>query len=395
MDRPFDAIVIGGGVIGASTAFHLGKLGCPRVLLLEKGAICSGATAKSCAIVRTHYSIPTNTEMAVRSLEYFNHFPEMLEDAEADCGFVNTGYLIFAGEGEHAEAVRRNIAMQSGVGANCFEISVDEARERHPLLQLDDAVIAAYEPDSGFAEPYLTTTSFIAAARRRGVEVITDCPVTGLIMEAHRVRGVRTAKGDFHTGCLISAVGSWSRNIAAWAGVEIPLEVTRHIVLTFRREEPYGLNLPVVKDLTTENKMYFRPSTGGTVLVGTGDEGDPLADPDELSEHIPPSFVDVQGAQVMHRMPVFETGGLAHSWVGPYDITPDWNPVLGSVPGVEGLLMAFGFSGHGFKLSPMVGKVLAQTALGIEPDLDISPYRVTRYAEGEPLTGAYGAGSLS
>ena len=131
------------------------------------------------------------------------------------------------------------------------------------------------------------------------------------------------------------------------------------------------------------------------VLVGTGDHGDPIETAEAMDENVADGFVLHQGGQIGHRMASFGAAALAASWVGPYDITPDWNPVLGSAPGIEGLLLAFGFSGHGFKLAPAVGKVLAQAALGQEQDVAITPYRLSRFADGEPLTGAYGVGSIS
>ena len=173
------------------------------------------------------------------------------------------------------------------------------------------------------------------------------------------------------------------------------LYLSRHTVVTFATEERYAAETPIVKDLTTENKMYFRPTSGGSVLVGTGDHGEPIATVDEVDAPVAMDFVAHQGAQISHRMSSFADCQFSGTWNGPYDITPDWNPVLGAVPERDGLIIAYGFSGHGFKLAPAVGKVLAQTALGEETDVDLTPYRLGRFADGEPLTGAYGIGSIS
>ncbi len=177
--------------------------------------------------------------------------------------------------------------------------------------------------------------------------------------------------------------------------MDIPLEVSRHIVLTFAAAVPYAPDLPIVKDLTTANKMYFRPASGGVVLVGTGDHGDPVAHPDAMDENVADDFVLHQGGQLARRMPSFAEARLTASWIGPYDITPDWNPVLGPAPGLDGLTLAFGFAGHGFKLAPAVGLVLAQQVLGQATDVDIAAYALSRFAEGRLLTGAYGVGSIS
>ena len=394
MSDSFDVVVVGSGVVGASTAFHLNKLGKVRVALVERGQVCTGGTARSCAIVRSHYSVRSNTELTLKSLEMFSNFKDAVEDDEADCAFVNSGYIIVAGEG-NAESLGSNLDMQAGVGAETFVVDKAEALRLHPLLNLDDVALVGYEPRSGYADPYLTTTGFINAARKQGVTVKTDCALTGLIVEGGAVKGVKTAGGDIHAGTVITAVGPWTSLVAREVGVEMPLEVSRHIVLTLRAKEPYERALPIVKDLTVANKMYFRPATGGVVLVGTGDHGDPVDSPDGMDENIPTDFVLFQGGQIANRMPSFTDAALADSWIGPYDITPDWNPVLGPVPGVDGLHIAYGFSGHGFKLAPAIGKCLAQGALGLEQDVSLAPYRLGRFADGEPLYGAYGIGSIS
>jgi sarcosine oxidase subunit beta len=391
----FDAIVIGAGVVGAATAFHLAKLGRLKVCVVERGQVCSGGTAKSCGILRTHYSVPANTALTVKTLGLFAGFKEWLEDDEADSGFVRCGYLILAPDGAMAGKMRDNLALQVGAGADTAAISKAEALERHPLLKLDDVALVGYEPDSGYADPYLTTASLIRAARRKGAVIMTDCPVEAVLAAGGRVTGVRTPAGEIHAALVLLAVGPWSRGLTAGLGFEIPLEVSRHTVLTLKGSAEYGRELPVVKDLTTSNKMYFRPATGGLVLVGSGDHGDPVADPDAMDESVADDFVLLQGGQIGRRMHGFAEAGVAASWVGAYDITPDWNPVLGPAPGADGLTLAFGFSGHGFKLAPGLGMVLAQQMLGQPTDIDIAGYGLERFAQGRLLTGAYGIGSIS
>lgn len=391
----FDVVVVGAGVVGASTAFHLAKLGGVRVCVLDRGPVCGGGTAKSCAIVRSHYSIASNTRLTLASLEIFRNFRDYLGDAEAESGFVNSGYLIVAGPGETAQRLSANLDMQAGVGAETFAIDKAEAKRLHPGLELGDVAVVGYEPNSGYADPYLTTTGFIKAARGLGVEVRPDCPVESVLTEAGRVAGVRTAAGDIHADQVLLAVGPWLGGLAAGLGVDFPLEVSRHVVLTFRGAAPYARTTPVVKDLTTANKMYFRPASGGVVLVGTGDHGDPVASPDEMDENAPESLVMLQGRQLAKRLTGFEDAALTASWIGPYDITPDWNPVLGPVDGIAGLSVAFGFSGHGFKLAPAVGKALAQDMLDQPTVVPLAPYRLGRFADGELLRGAYGIGSIS
>ncbi|MDE0002487.1 MAG: FAD-binding oxidoreductase [Rhodospirillaceae bacterium] len=394
MHESFDVVVVGGGLVGASTAFHLAALSKLKVALVERGQICSGGTASSCAIVRTHYSVPSNVELTVQSLKIFDEFPTYLDDPEADSGFVRSGYLILADEGTMSEKLIGNMRMQ-GEFTDTHAVSHREALELHPLLDLSGIDAVGHEPRSGYADPYLTTSGFERAARRRGVTIMTDRQVERLCTDGMRVTGVETNLGVIHAGFVVCAIGPWTRMLTDPLGIETHLEVSRHTVLTLRSDDTYGRLLPVIKDLSTENKMYFRPSTGGVVLVGTGDYGDPIVDPDTMSEALDDDFVLLQGGQIARRMPSFADAALVDSWVGAYDITPDWNPVLGAPEGWEQLALAYGFSGHGFKLAPAVGKVLAQTVLGEAPDVDIAAYHHGRFQEGSLLTGTYGIGSIS
>ncbi len=394
MSTSFDVVVVGGGLVGASTAFHLAELSNRTVALVERGQICSGGTASSCAIVRTHYSVPSNVALTVQSLKIFDDFPTYLDDPEAESGFVRSGYLILADEGTTSDKLIVNMRMQ-GAFAETRAVSHREALELHPLLDLTGIDAVGYEPHSGYADPYLTTSGFERAARRRGVTVMVDRQVEGLRTDGMRVTGVETKQGVIHAGSVVCAIGPWTRMLTDPLGIETHLEVSRHTVLTLRTDDTYGRLLPVIKDLSTENKMYFRPSTGGVVLVGTGDYGDPNVDPDAMSEALDEDFVLLQGGQIARRMPSFADAALADSWVGAYDITPDWNPVLGAPAGWEQLVLAYGFSGHGFKLAPAVGKVLAQTVLGETPDVDIAAYHHGRFEDGTLLTGTYGIGSIS
>jgi glycine/D-amino acid oxidase-like deaminating enzyme len=171
--------------------------------------------------------------------------------------------------------------------------------------------------------------------------------------------------------------------------------VSRHKVITLKIGRPYQLDWPIVKDLTTPDKIYFRPEIGGVVLVGTGDHGDPIADPDSLTDEIDTEHVERIAALISNRMPAFADAQYTAGWSGPYDITPDWNPLIGPVPGYEGLYVAVGFSGHGFKMAPTVGESLAQSVLGQTPAVPIDMYDMARFAEGKQLHGAYGIGSIS
>ena len=392
----YDAIVIGGGVIGVSIAYHLARFGCPHVLLLERGQLGGGTTAQSSCIIRTHYSVPENVALAQKGLAIFRNFAAYLDDPDADAGFNRCGLMIVASDGPRALALRETLKVERSLGLDAREIEPDEARRIHPLIRLDDIAAIGWEPDAGYADAYLTLAAFARNARRLGATLREGVPVTGRTRDAAgRVTGVTTPQGAITAGVVISAQNIWSRELAAWTGVELPLALSRHAVFTLEASAPYTREMPVLKDLASPAKLYMRSYGGRQLLVGDGNEGETITMPDTEQSDVSLDYVADIGAQVAHRMPVFADAGLATSWTGVYDVTPDWNPVLGALPGIHGLHVAYGFSGHGFKLSPIVGRLVAQNALGLATDVSLAPYSLVRFASGRLLAGRYGAGAVS
>ena len=390
MSQNADIIIIGGGVIGCSTAYNLARLGAGRVALLERGDICSGGTAKSCAIVRTHYSIETNLNHAVESLKIFRDFDQIIG---GDAGWQRTGYLILGPEA-HRAPMLEVFARQNARGIDTRVLSPAEAAEMHPLLNFSDAEVIGYDSQAGYADPYLTTTSYANRAKELGVAVHTGATVTGL-RAAGGLTTVATSRGDFTAPHVVLAAGPWTNRLAADLGLSFPYEISRHKVITLKIARPYEKTWPIVKDLTTPDKIYFRPDSGGVVLIGTGDHGDPIDDADTLTDHIDEAHLERIGNLIAHRMPPFADAQYVAGWTGPYDIAADWNPIVGAVPGYDGLYVAVGFSGHGFKLAPTIGEALAQTILGQEVRVPITDYGLDRFAAGHALHGAYGIGSIS
>ncbi len=390
MVQTADYLIIGGGLYGCSTAFYLAQYGAKNVVVLEKGDLGSGGTAKSCAIVRTHYSIEANIRHAAESLRVFANFDEMVG---GDVGWRQVGYLI-VGPAGHKEPMETVFRKQNEMGIDARSISKAEARVIHPLLQYEDVAVIGFDTLAGFADPYLTTTAYAHRARELGVAFRPGTSVTNLRLNGG-LKTVETNAGTFESPVVLLAVGPWINQIGQMIGLRFPVEVSRHKVITLKIDRPYDLGWPIVKDLTTADKIYFRPDTGGVVLVGTGDHGDPIADPDTLNDYIDDDHIARMEALVSHRMPAFRDGYYVAGWTGPYDITPDWNPIVGPVPGIEGLFVATGFSGHGFKLAPTVSEGLAQTILGQTPSMAIDMYDLTRFDRGEALHGVYGIGSIS
>lgn len=390
-----DVIVIGAGVIGASAAFHLAALGAGRVLVLERASVGSGTTAQSSGILRTHYSVPQNVELARRSWQCFERFAESLGDEEASAGLVKCGYLIAAPAGPRLAPLRAALAAQRAMGIEVHELDAHEAQARLPICRFDDAALIGFEPRAGFADAYLVATGFARAARRRGAKIVEGVEVQELLRERGRVVGVGTSQGRFEAPVVISAQNIWATSLERWTGVPIPLRAERHTVLALEGPEPYSHAMPVYKDLGTPGMIYCRSYGGRQMLVSEGTAGEALDQPDTEQGPVPLDVVAGIGEQVATCFPSFESAGLASSWTGVYDVTPDWNPVLGSLPDVPGLIVAFGFSGHGFKLSPAVGRLLAQEALGLPTAMSLAPYAHARFRAGRLLTGSYGAGAVS
>jgi sarcosine oxidase subunit beta len=220
--------------------------------------------------------------------------------------------------------------------------------------------------------------------------------VERLLVDNGKVYGVETSQGTFRSDTVVSAQNIWARDIERWTGIATPLAAERHTVLALECEgAPYTFKMPVFKDLGSPGMLYCRSYGGNQMLVSEGIVGETLPEPDNEQGDISMDYVVEIGAQVAERFPAYEAAGLASSWTGVYDVTPDWNPVLGRLPGLEGLVVGYGFSGHGFKLSPGVGLVLAQEALRLPTDVPLTPYALERFSSGQLLTGKYGLGAVS
>ena len=391
----YDVIVIGAGVIGSSVAYHLAALGAGRVLVLERTQVGAGTTAQSSGIVRTHYSVVENVALARASWHVFADFAAYLGDEEASAGLVRCGYLIASPDGPALEPLRSSLASQQATGIDVRLLDAGQAAALLPIARFDDAALIGFEPQAGFADAYLVATGFARAARRKGVKMMEGVEVRRLLLESGRVAGVDTSQGRFAAGTVVSAQNIWATDIERWTGIASPVVAERHSVLALEGPEPYTFAMPVYKDLGSEGMLYCRSYGGRHMLVSEGTSGETLPAPDNEQGDISVDAIVAIGTQVARRFPGFERAGVASSWTGVYDVTPDWNPVLGRLPEVPGLVVGYGFSGHGFKLSPAVGRVLAQEALGLPTDVSLAPYALERFRTGKLLTGKYGPGAVS
>lgn len=380
-------VVIGGGATGTSIAFHLAKRGARDVVVIEKQFVASGATGKSSACIRQHYSTPETCRMVLKSLRFFEQFEELTGGRTAS--FVRTGYLLGVDD-RMRKPMEASVALQQAVGINTRLVSPHEMSELEPRLQTDDLMAGCYEPDSGYADPSMTAQGYAGAARDLGVRITEQTEVLELLTHGDRITGVKTSKGEIDAPIVVNAAGIWGDRIGRMAGLEIPITVCRHKINFVAWPEDAVRPHPLVYDFVTN--IYTRPETGGLILVGSldSDESHDRADPDGYQEGV--SFDETLDAlgRIAHRFPVLERGTVAKGYAGCFDVTPDWHPILDKT-GPEGFYIAVGFSGHGFKLSPAVGEMMAELILeGPRPGSDVGTFRLSRFAEGKPIRGTYG-----
>ena len=382
-----EVVIIGGGATGASTAFHLAKRGVKGVVLLEKQFLASGPTGRSSACVRQHYSTPETCRLVLKALRFFERFEEHTNGRTA--GFVRTGYLLGVDDRLRKE-MEASVRLQQAQGIDSRLISPADAQAIEPRLAIDDLTGACYEPDAGYADPAQTTAGFAAAAREMGVKIMEETSVTGLDVAGDRINAVETSRGRIETRKVLNAAGTWAHRLARTIGVDVPITVCRHkIALVGWPGEARGPH-PMVYDFVTN--IYTRPETGDMILVGPLDseELQDRADPDGYREGLNLDEKTDLLTRAATRFPVLEQGAVEKAYAGCFDVTPDWHPVIDAT-GPEGFFVAAGFSGHGFKLSPAIGEMVAAlVADGKTPADDVHTFRLSRFAEERPIRGTYG-----
>jgi sarcosine oxidase, subunit beta len=385
MPNLYDAIIVGGGIMGCSAAFELAQRGL-SVALFERRTIGEGPTGRSSAIIRQHYSNELTARMALHSLRVFQRFEEQVDD---ECGFTQAGFVVLVEEKDRA-GLEANVELQRRLGIQTELLSREALGEVLPGMEVGDLVAAAYEPDSGYADPYLTVTAYARAARRAGAAIYQDTEVGRVHLEKGRVTGIDTKEGRFGTPTVLNCTGAWAARVAATAGVGLPIHSCRVQVAFFRRPPGHEAAHPVVGDF--RNAIYFRPETGGITLVGLIDpaEENAIVNPDGYDERMDADFVLDAGERLVRRYPAMEESVSTGGYASLYAITPDWHPIVDEVPAGSGFFACSGFSGHGFKLGPAVGLMLADMVTGVEaPLFDPHLFRLARYGEGQPVRGQY------
>ena len=387
MTQTYDAIVIGAGVMGASLAFHFAERGL-KVAILERKVTASGATGHSSGLVRMHYDLAAESHLTFASYnKYFNVWKDRVG---GECGFQQTGFLQIA-KREHEDKLRGNVENQRKIGINTSVISVDEVRKLFPDLVTEYFDYAAYEPDSGYADATLTTNSFLDSAKRNDATLIQNCEVTAIHTSGGKVTGVSTTKGDFSSPIVVNAAGPWAKHVAALAGIEVPLVTWTHDVAFLHRPPTLGKIPAVIDDVIN---CYFRPEGSALILAAGEDESLRGEAPDAEDQTPTPTFLDKLIDQMVQRIPKIEESGLHSVHVGRDGITPDQRAIYSGTD-LSGFYLACGLSGTGFKTSPAAGASMVELILdGAPKTVDITPFRFSRFADGNLLEGEYGYGNI-
>ena len=386
MPKNFDVIVIGAGVIGISTAFHLAQRGLKPVIL-ERKEIGYGATGKSSGLVRMHYDLEVESRLAWESFQYFRNWSERVG---GECGFRQTGFLHIE-TADHEVQLRKNVEMHQKIGIPANVISGGDVKKLAPHFKTDDIAFAAYEPESGYADPMLTANSLLTAAKDHGAIYVQDCEVSGTQTAGGKVTGLQTSRGNFSAPIIINAAGAWAGKVSELFGVSIPLGTWTHDVVHIRRPAQIADHLTVIDNSLN---MYFRPDSGNLTLVALEDDSRLDEPAEEDLGYVAKDFVERAIDRICKRIPEMEQGSLHSSHVGRDGLTPDQRAIIGAA-GPQGYFLATGFSGTGFKLSPAVGLCMSELIVdGRSKTVDISGFDPMRFERGQHLKGENEYGSI-
>ncbi len=368
-----DVVVVGGGVIGTSIAFHLAEAGVD-VCLLERDQLASGSTSRAAGGIRAQFSDPLNIAIGLHSIEAFSRFGER---PGAEIELHQVGYLFLLDRPEDVATFKASVALQKDLGVPSRFVELDEVRVLCPLAGLEGVLAATYCALDGHASPEAVVQGYAAGARSHGAAVLTGCRVTGLRHDGHRIGVVETTLGEVETGTVVCAAGIWSPELAREVGLELPVQpYLREVGFTGPAE---GLpdHIPLTIDFSTG--FYFHREGPG-LLFGMADPDQPPgldAAPDSV-------WLEKVMAVAERRLPFLLDMGIAGGWKGYYEVTPDHNALVGETDRVARFLYATGFSGHGFLQGPAMGEIVRDLVLGREPFLDIGPLSVERFAHDVP-----------
>jgi sarcosine oxidase subunit beta len=386
-----DFLIVGGGVIGTSIAFHLAQRRAGSVLLLEKSFLGAGSSGKSGAIIRQHYSNRLTAQMARTSLRVFEHFDDLVGGPPV---FTHAGMVLIVNEKDRA-GLEANVAMQRELGIDVRPVNAQELADIDPNARLAEDELAVFEAEAGYVESVQVVAPFAEAARHYQADIREGVQVEKLIVEGGKIAGALTNEGRYLSRCVILATGPWAAQLAKQAGLKLPVQPCRTQVALFRKPTDFGRRCAIYGDFV--QGIYFKPTHGDMVHAGSlaGEEIQDPVDPDAYNEAADGAWLPGVRQRLSRRYPGMHRGYGRGGYGALYGITPDWHPILDRLPGIDGGYCAVGFSGHGFKMSPIVGQLMAELIVdGQASTLDIAPLRFGRFEENDLVKTPYAYGVM-
>ncbi|MBV9610297.1 MAG: FAD-binding oxidoreductase [Acidobacteria bacterium] len=371
-----DVVIIGGGIVGSSIAYHLTEGGCHNVLVLERESQQGkGSTGKSMGGVRAQFSTAVNIRMSLYSIPFYASFEERLGHP---CDYRPQGYLFLATSDAHLNYLRANYERQRALGLKSVRlVSADEITHRYPLLRTDDVVGGSFCSTDGFVDPYSAMIGFMTRATEQGAKLWRNAEVTSVRVEKGAIAGVETTRGPISTKVVVNAAGAWASQVAKLAGIDLPVEPLRRMLVPTEPFDQFPHSAPMIIDMS--NGFHFRPEALGFLLAWNDPEETP-----GFKSDFDPTFIEKILVRAADRVPCFENLAVnpKRAWAGLYEMTPDHHPILGPVEEVRGFFCANGFSGHGVMHAPATGKIVADLVLNGKTELiDADLLALSRFAE--------------
>jgi sarcosine oxidase, subunit beta len=376
-----DVVVIGGGIVGSSIAYHLTAAGCRNVVVVEREtAQGKGSTGKSMGGVRAQFATPVNIRMSLYSIPFYAEFDAVIGHP---AGYKPQGYLFVATRQSHLDYLRANLEQQRALGLTTAQfVDAEYITRSLPLLRSDDILGGSFCSSDGFVDPYSVMTGFMARAAEQGATLWKNAEVTGVSIQRNCITGVSTTKGDIATRTVVNAAGAWAAQVAKLVGIELPVEPLRRMLVPSEPFNEFPHSSPMVIDMS--NGFHFRPEGRGFLLAWNDPEETPGFKTDFES-----SFIEKILSHAANRVPIFENLPVnpKRAWAGLYEMTPDHHAILGPAPTISGLFFANGFSGHGVMHSPATGRIISDLILTGKTNVvdDVSMLGIERFAKGELL----------
>ncbi len=372
MDRA-EVVIIGGGVLGASIAYHLATKGVRDVVVLERDRLGSGSTSRNAGGVRLQFSTEINVRLSQRSLPHWERFAD---EMGVDPEFRQVGYLFLITSDRDAVAFERSLALWSRLGVPAQRLDQQAVHELFPEIRVDDVRFATFCAKDGYLDSTALLNGYVARARSMGVRFREGEPVTAIDQESGRISGVRTSKGQLATATVVNAAGPWAAQVGALCGADLPITPLRRQI--FVTDPVPGLDHDFPLTVEMASSFYFHRESGG-VLMGMADPAEKPGFDDSVNWDFLPTIVE----RALDRMPPLERANVKTGWAGFYEDTPDKHPILGRIESVPGLVCAAGFSGHGLMHAPAAGEAIAELIVDGKTTLDISALSYDRFARGD------------